>query len=100
MLPQSGFDVDLFVEASLRVLTQVWLGHVSIDQAIRDGRLHLDGSRAGTHAFRSWFALSMFAPAGREPIEQARKSSRTRPAASSRANPTRDRVLPTNRKTG
>ena len=96
-----GFDVDLFVEASLRVLTQVWLGHISIDQAIRDGRLHLDGSRAGTHAFRSWFALSMFAPAGREPIgQQARKSSRTRPAASTRANPTRDRVLPTNRKTG
>ena len=82
-----GFDVDLFVEASLRALTQVWLGHVSIDQAIRDGRLRLDGSRAGINAFRSWFALSMFAPAGREPIEQARNLPRTRrPAAGSRAN--------------
>jgi DNA-binding HxlR family transcriptional regulator len=62
-----GFDVDLFVAASLRVLTQVWLGHIAIEQAIRDGRLQLDGSRGDIAAFRSWFALSMFAPAGREP---------------------------------
>ena len=62
-----GFDVDLFVEASLRVLTQVWLGHIPIEQAIRDGQLRLDGSRRDIAAFRLWFALSMFAPAGREP---------------------------------
>jgi DNA-binding HxlR family transcriptional regulator len=62
-----GFDVDLFVEASLRVLTQVWLGHISIEQAVRDGRIRLDGSRRDIAAFRLWFALSMFAPAGREP---------------------------------
>ncbi len=63
-----GFDVDLFVEASLRVLTQIWLGHLPLDQAIRDGRLRLDGLRSDMRAFRSWFALNMFAPAGREPI--------------------------------
>ena len=62
-----GFDVDLFVAASLRVLTQVWLGHIPIEQAIRDGRLQLDGSRGDIAAFRSWFVLSMFAQAGREP---------------------------------
>jgi DNA-binding HxlR family transcriptional regulator len=65
-----GFDVDLFVEAGLRVLTQIWLGHVQIDQAIRDGRLGLDGSRDDIRAFRSWFVLNMFAPAGREPTGQ------------------------------
>jgi DNA-binding HxlR family transcriptional regulator len=65
-----GFEVDLFVEASLRALTQIWLGHILIDQAIRDGRLRLDGSRSDVAAFRSWFALSMFAPAGREPTGQ------------------------------
>jgi DNA-binding HxlR family transcriptional regulator len=62
-----GFEVDLFVAASLRVLTQVWLGHIPIEQAIREGRLQLDGSRGDIAAFRAWFALSMFAPAGREP---------------------------------
>ncbi len=66
-----GFDVDLFVEASLRALTQVWLGHVTIEQALGDGRLRLDGSRNDIRAFRSWFALNMFAPAGRRPMGQA-----------------------------
>ena len=63
-----GFDVDLFVGTSLRVLAQVWLGHVTIDQAIRQDRLRLDGSRRDVSAFRSWFALSLFAPAGRAPF--------------------------------
>ncbi len=62
-----GFEVDLFVEASPRVLTQVWLGHVGIDQALREDRLRLDGSRQDVAAFRSWFVLSAFAPAGAEP---------------------------------
>jgi hypothetical protein len=62
-----GFNVDLFVEVSLRVLTQVWLGHITIEQAIRDNLLRLDGSRSDIARFRSWFKLNMFAPAGREP---------------------------------
>lgn len=71
-----GFDVDLFVSANLRVLTRVWLGHISIEEAARDGRLQLDGSRRDIAAFRCWFTLSMFAPAGREsaaPVEFAAK---------------------------
>ena len=61
-----GFDVDLFVEASLRALTQIWLGHIEIRQAMRDGLLRLDGSRADIRTFRAWFVLNMFATAGRE----------------------------------
>ena len=64
-----GFKVDLFVEASLRVLTQVWLGHVGIDQALREDRLRLDGSRQDVAAFRSWFVLSPLALAGAAPTE-------------------------------
>jgi DNA-binding HxlR family transcriptional regulator len=62
-----GFEIDLYVEAGLRILTQVWLGHISIEKAIHDGRVRVDGSRRDIAAFRSWFALSLFAPAGREP---------------------------------
>jgi DNA-binding HxlR family transcriptional regulator len=65
-----GFDVDLTVGASLRLLTQIWLGHVKIDQALRDGRLRLEGSRKDVAAFRIWFALSPFAPAGGAPTGQ------------------------------
>jgi len=66
-----GFEVSLFVATSLRVLTQIWLGHITVEQAVRDDQLHLDGSRRDVSAFRSWFALSMFAPAGAMPIGQA-----------------------------
>jgi DNA-binding HxlR family transcriptional regulator len=66
-----GFDVDLCVETTLRMLTQVWLGHVGIDRAIREERLRLEGSRRDVSAFRSWFALSLFAPAGSEPVGRA-----------------------------
>jgi len=72
-----GLEVDLFVEAGLRALTEVWLGHVAIDRAIRDGVLRLDGARADIAAFRAWFALSTFAPAGREPTGQAELAGRT-----------------------
>lgn len=65
-----GFDVDLFIEANLRVLTQIWLGHIPIEKAVCDGRLRLDGARGEVDAFCSWFALSMFAAAGREPTGQ------------------------------
>lgn len=65
-----GFEVDLFVAANLHVLTEVWLGHITIDQALREERLRLDGARRDVSAFRSWFALSLFAPAGRAPTGQ------------------------------
>jgi DNA-binding HxlR family transcriptional regulator len=76
-----GFEVDLFVEASLRELTQVWLGHIPLDRAIRDDRLRLDGSRGDKAAFRSWFALNMFAPAGRESPGAVLPSRNARSAA-------------------
>ena len=59
-----GFAVDLLVETSLRALTQIWLGHISLDRALREDRLRLDGSRQDVAAFRSWFVLSPFAPVG------------------------------------
>jgi hypothetical protein len=65
-----GFDVDLFVETSLRVLTEIWLGHLSIDRAVGEHCLRLDGGRRDLAAFRSWFALSVFAPAGAAPTGQ------------------------------
>ncbi len=68
---EPGFEVDLFVATSLRVLTQIWLGHLGLDQALREGRLRLEGSREDVAAFRSWFVLSHFAPAGAAPAGAA-----------------------------
>lgn len=66
-----GFEIDLFVETKLRTLTEVWLGHLPIEQALREQKLRLDGASHDVSAFRSWFALSLFASAGRAPTGQA-----------------------------
>jgi DNA-binding HxlR family transcriptional regulator len=58
-----GYDVDLYVSSHVRTLTQIWLGHVSIDEAVRTGRLSFDGARRDIKAFGSWFALSRMAKA-------------------------------------
>lgn len=71
-----GFAVDLFIEANLRALTQIWLGHVPIKKAVRDGHLRLDGARGDVEAFFSWFALSMFAAAGAAPSGQSSVAAR------------------------
>ncbi len=73
-----GFDIDLYVEANLRVLTRIWLGHIPVGEAIRDGSLRLDGAPGDIAAFRSWFTLSMFAQAG---MDQTGEGSREAAAA-------------------
>jgi len=62
-----GFEVDLYVTASVRALSEVWLGHVTINRAIRDDKLRLEGTAANIRRFRDWFALSLFAEVGRKP---------------------------------
>src|SRR5690606_30361961 len=56
-----GYEVDLYVRADLRTLTEIWLGHTSIARARTAGRLALTGSRQLARTFDAWFALSPFA---------------------------------------
>jgi DNA-binding HxlR family transcriptional regulator len=56
-----GFEPDLFVTADTRALHQVWVGHLTFADVLRNGRIVLDGPRALTRAFPGWFQLSMFA---------------------------------------
>lgn len=56
-----GYEVDLYVRADLRTLTEIWLGHTSIARACTAGRLALTGSRQLARTFDAWFALSPFA---------------------------------------
>jgi DNA-binding HxlR family transcriptional regulator len=62
-----GFEPDLYVFSPLKTLIQIWLGHVSINQATRSENLRLEGSRNDKRKFADWFALSTFAEAGRLP---------------------------------
>ncbi len=63
-LRDPGYEVDLWIASSLRTLVEVWLGHRPLTGAVEDGGLRLDGSRSEIEAFRDWFVLSHFAPAG------------------------------------
>ncbi|MEQ8660260.1 MAG: helix-turn-helix domain-containing protein [Gammaproteobacteria bacterium] len=56
-----GYGVDLLVGATLRDLTAVWLGQVSLASARRDGLVQVSGERALERSIGRWFGLSAFA---------------------------------------
>lgn len=60
-LEDPGGEPDLEVSAAVRVLTAVWMGRASLDQALREGSITLYGSTAVRREFRRWFGVSTFA---------------------------------------
>ncbi|OLB99742.1 MAG: hypothetical protein AUI15_08340 [Actinobacteria bacterium 13_2_20CM_2_66_6] len=63
-----GFEVELAVEADLASLTAVWLGRLSLADAIAAGSVRLDGDEDARPLFGRWFGLSPFANGGAERI--------------------------------
>jgi hypothetical protein len=60
-LHDAGFDVDVLVTADVAALHRVWLGRISLADALRDESVRLDGQRSLTRVFGTWFAWSPFA---------------------------------------
>lgn len=56
-----GFDVDLLVTADTLTLHRVWVGHETLAQAERSGKLRIDGPREMVRQFPEWLQLSVFA---------------------------------------
>lgn len=56
-----GFGVSLAVTTHIRTLTEVWLGHLPLESAIRKRAVLLDGEREHVRAFPRWFNLSFLA---------------------------------------
>jgi DNA-binding HxlR family transcriptional regulator len=65
-----GFDIDIFVNCPMRTIARIWLGHESMDAALRRGELQLDGTPRDIKLFKASLELSIFAEAGREPPGQ------------------------------
>jgi DNA-binding HxlR family transcriptional regulator len=61
-LSDPGFDVDLTVRADVAALTQVYLGHLSLGEALRSGSVELSGRRDLRSGFRRWLGISPFVP--------------------------------------
>lgn len=60
-----GLDLDLVVTADAATLYRVYMGRVSVGDAIRSGSLRLDGGLDVRRRFPAWFGLSRFSPAAR-----------------------------------
>jgi DNA-binding HxlR family transcriptional regulator len=56
-----GFDVDVAIEGDLRALTQIWRGDRSWSDALRTGRVEIDGAPKLCREFPRWLQLSHFA---------------------------------------
>lgn len=55
-----GFDVDVYVTSTLKVLTQVWYGEVGIHRAIADGRVKIVAPPIYLKNLSRWLGISSF----------------------------------------
>jgi DNA-binding HxlR family transcriptional regulator len=56
-----GYEVDLFVECSLRTMTAIWMGLTNVQVELDAGRLELSGDKTLVHSMQQWLGLSPFA---------------------------------------
>jgi DNA-binding HxlR family transcriptional regulator len=74
-LEDPGHEVDLYVDADLTAMAQVWLGDETLQSALRSGAVELAGPRQLIRAFPSWLLLSRFADVPRPKSEEPRVSA-------------------------
>ena len=65
-LHDPGFGTDVVVTADTGALYGVYLGRVTLQNAVRAGQVTLSGTPELVRAFPGWFTWSDFAPAMRE----------------------------------
>jgi DNA-binding HxlR family transcriptional regulator len=56
-----GFEIDLYVRATLRSMTAVWMGLSSVKKEIEDGEIDLIGNENLARSMQQWLGLSPFA---------------------------------------
>jgi DNA-binding HxlR family transcriptional regulator len=56
-----GHDVDLYVVSDLRTMTAIWMGLMTVQEALDAGKLQLTGSRQLQSSMQTWLGLSVFA---------------------------------------
>lgn len=56
-----GYEVDLFVECSLRSMTAIWMGLTTVKAELDAGRMELSGDKMLARSMQHWLGLSPFA---------------------------------------
>ena len=64
-LKDPGFDIDVLVTADIMAFYRVWLGRLTLSEALRRNEVQLDGSPGDIRAFPQWFFWSPMADAVR-----------------------------------
>lgn len=73
-LADPGHEEDLFVRSDVKTLTEVWLGDVTLDRAVRNNAVWIGGSDDLRRAFPDWLGLSAFAGTERRHVTKADQS--------------------------
>ena len=60
-LTDPGFNVDLYVQGSLKSMTSIWMGHSTVRSEASAGRIELIGDRGISQNMQQWLGLSPFA---------------------------------------
>lgn len=60
-LKDPGHDVTLFIQSTLKTMTQIWMGDISVAKARREKLLQLDGDATLKKTMASWIGLSSLA---------------------------------------
>jgi hypothetical protein len=60
-LDDPGDEVDVYFTTSLRTMTEVWMGDLSLKKAQADGRLKIVGPSTLLRNLTSWFPLYLYA---------------------------------------
>jgi len=68
-LNDPGFEVDVYVDADLAAMANVWLGDLLFAEALRQKKIKVTGVPALVRAFPDWLLLSHFAGVPRPPAE-------------------------------
>jgi DNA-binding HxlR family transcriptional regulator len=79
-LSDPGFETDLTVDADVAGLTRVYLGHISLTQAMRHRSVEVFGRGELRNDFRNWIGISPFAQT--KPSAPARRPPATPTVAS------------------
>jgi hypothetical protein len=74
-LKDTGFDVDVIVTSDVMTFYQVWLGRLSLVNAVRRKLVYLDGAPTDIRAFPTWFTWSPMADSVRAALADRRTSS-------------------------
>jgi len=69
-LKDPGHDVDLLIQTTLKTMTQVWMGDLSVTRARREGLLRVTGNSVLNRSMASWIGCSSLAT-----VKPARKRS-------------------------